>query len=159
ESGKRVPEHRHLRLRRVKPEHRHFRDREPPAPGQKQDLHVEGESVDLRLAEELARDISAEELEAALCVENARDRQCPYEEISRLAEEAPVGGLLFPDELFLKGTRADGDRNSDEPIAELSPFGKRRRKIDVGDEDGISPGEGDAGANRRALSAVLLESL
>src|SRR4029077_5942506 len=63
-----IPNDRHFRLRRVDPNDGDFGDLEPAAPGEVEDLHVVGEAVDAGPPEELAGNVAAEQLEAALRV-------------------------------------------------------------------------------------------
>ena len=51
---------------------------------EEQDLHVVGEAVHARYPEEVAGDVAAEELEAALRVADAGDREDPHEQVARL---------------------------------------------------------------------------
>ena len=56
------------RRRRVDPGHADLRDGESTPAGEPDELDVVGEAVDTQAAEQLARDLAAQELEAALGV-------------------------------------------------------------------------------------------
>src|SRR6266545_925759 len=110
EGRKGITEERHPGIRGVEPEHRDFRDGETAQPRQIQDLHVVGESVDSRAAEEIARDVAAEELEATLRVSDSGDREHPHEQVAGFPEKATVEGLLHAHEILSEpaGTDRDG---------------------------------------------------
>ena len=94
---------------RVEPENRYFGDRQAAASGEIENLDVPRETFDAGVTEELARDVAAEELEAALGVADAGHGEKLDEPVAGAAQEHAMEGLPLSDALSAGGWDAPFD--------------------------------------------------
>src|SRR5262249_42017524 len=128
---------------------------EAAPPREVEDLDVPREAIDPRLAEEVARDLAPEELEAALRVPDPGDREELDQPIARAAQEHAVERLALADQGLLKRARAGRDRVRRKRSGQLVVLREWGRQVDVRHEEGVAGRREDAGLDRRPLSAVL----
>ena len=140
----------------VTPGHGDLVELESPAPGENQKLDVKGETLGVLDAGERVPEVAREQLETALRVMNAPQKQGLDHEVEGASHEIAVTRLGGRDQPTVEGTRTDPNGATIAGSAQHLQLIDGRGQIGVAEQELLASGARESRANRRPLSPILL---